>query len=455
MNLDENKIKFNFSVCIIGAGISGLACADRLKENGFNNITILEASNTYGGRIRRFHKENNFADFDIELGGEEVHGMNTDYYNLVLKNGGNLFYYWDKNKFYTSYRNKLSDIEELTNVPEYNDLNFVWNMFEEISYNFKDEYPDATLREFLKINNINEDVYFLANAMIGVEAGTDLDHVSVKGYNNLCKAWTAGESNYFLTNTSHFVIITRAYQNVLSNIIYNHQVKKIEYTNSDADDEKIIIDDNLKFDFCIITIPTSQVHKIKFTPELPEKHRIAVSRLKLDNCAKIILKFKEAFWPSDSSWILIPGLVNVYWSTTQGKESKMNIITGMTSGENCRILNDLYKTDKNRFIEQILEEIEKGFLLTIGHLKNNLIDFIWFDWADEKFIEGGYTYPIINEGNIRFDLRESVDKNNRIFFAGEATAENGHHSTIHGAMESGIRAADQILNKFNNKQIFI
>ena len=36
---------------------------------------------------------------------------------------------------------------------------------------------------------------------------------------------------------------------------------------------------------------------------------------------------------------------------------------------------------------------------------------------------------------------------NRIFFAGEATSPV-HYATVHGAIESGYRAADEILAQF-------
>lgn len=38
-------------VIIIGGGISGLAAANTLIENGITNIIILEAQNRLGGRI--------------------------------------------------------------------------------------------------------------------------------------------------------------------------------------------------------------------------------------------------------------------------------------------------------------------------------------------------------------------------------------------------------------------
>ena len=39
------------SVAIIGAGIAGLTAAQKLYENGFNEITIFEALDRIGGRI--------------------------------------------------------------------------------------------------------------------------------------------------------------------------------------------------------------------------------------------------------------------------------------------------------------------------------------------------------------------------------------------------------------------
>lgn len=38
-------------IVIIGAGPSGIAAASRLLQNGFNNITILEAEDRIGGRV--------------------------------------------------------------------------------------------------------------------------------------------------------------------------------------------------------------------------------------------------------------------------------------------------------------------------------------------------------------------------------------------------------------------
>lgn len=57
-------------VLIIGAGASGYAAASRLMENGFYDLTVLEAEPRIGGRVNTVR----FAENIVELGAEWVHG---------------------------------------------------------------------------------------------------------------------------------------------------------------------------------------------------------------------------------------------------------------------------------------------------------------------------------------------------------------------------------------------
>lgn len=60
---------FSGSVLIIGAGAAGLAAGYLLNQNGIS-FQMLEASSTYGGRMKR---TTTFADFPIPLGAEWLH----------------------------------------------------------------------------------------------------------------------------------------------------------------------------------------------------------------------------------------------------------------------------------------------------------------------------------------------------------------------------------------------
>ena len=63
------KSEFQGNVIIVGAGAAGLAAAKKLEEKGIG-YQILEATDKVGGRIQ---KNENFADFPIDLGAEWIH----------------------------------------------------------------------------------------------------------------------------------------------------------------------------------------------------------------------------------------------------------------------------------------------------------------------------------------------------------------------------------------------
>ena len=70
---------FNGSVLIIGAGAAGMAAGHLLAQNGID-FQILEASNTYGGRMKR---TTSFVDFPIPLGAEWLHVAENELTNIL------------------------------------------------------------------------------------------------------------------------------------------------------------------------------------------------------------------------------------------------------------------------------------------------------------------------------------------------------------------------------------
>lgn len=65
----QKKYNYDGIVIIVGAGASGLAAAKVLEKNNIDYI-ILEATNRYGGRLK---KDTTLADFPIDIGAEWLH----------------------------------------------------------------------------------------------------------------------------------------------------------------------------------------------------------------------------------------------------------------------------------------------------------------------------------------------------------------------------------------------
>ena len=67
-------------IVVIGAGVSGVAAAVKLIENGYDDVVILEAENRIGGRILSIPYGTGF----IDMGAQWIHGeTNNAVYDLV------------------------------------------------------------------------------------------------------------------------------------------------------------------------------------------------------------------------------------------------------------------------------------------------------------------------------------------------------------------------------------
>ena len=79
----DKTYQYDGKVIIIGAGASGLAAAKILERNHIN-YKILEATNRYGGRLK---KDTTLADFPIDIGAEWIHNMPAILNRLKGKKG--------------------------------------------------------------------------------------------------------------------------------------------------------------------------------------------------------------------------------------------------------------------------------------------------------------------------------------------------------------------------------
>lgn len=120
--------------------------------------------------------------------------------------------------------------------------------------------------------------------------------------------------------------------------------------------------------------------------------------------------------------------------------SKSPIITGWApfksadklSGRDSRFVADMALTTLSRLM---------------NFKKNDLADLLekahFHDWQSDPFSRGAYSYVKVGGKNASGILGKPVEQT--LFFAGEATDSSGHTGTVHGAIASGKRAAQEII----------
>jgi monoamine oxidase len=185
----------------------------------------------------------------------------------------------------------------------------------------------------------------------------------------------------------------------------------------------------------IVTVPLGvlQAGKLRFCPALPAEKEQAIQALAMGSVTKLALWFEQAFWPP-FAFLHNDGLVSAWWPVYSEHGA---VLMGYTGGPAALKLAAL---GNEVAVEQGLAEVTALFGPAAREMfvKGQLVD-----WSSDPWARGGYTYTPVEAGNSRAELAAPVA--DTLFFAGEATCTNGHPATVHGAIESGWRAADEIL----------
>jgi monoamine oxidase len=114
------------------------------------------------------------------------------------------------------------------------------------------------------------------------------------------------------------------------------------------------------------------------------------------------------------------------------------VLVGWSGGPNAERLSQL---TEETLLSEAFESLEKIFLVSQSQLRRQFVSFHMHNWSLDPFSRGAYAYLPVNGLELQQTLARSID--DVLFFAGEATSA-GHIGTVHGALESGQRAAREI-----------
>ena len=190
---------------------------------------------------------------------EEIHGEESYYYDTAIKQGAKPFEYWDLEKFYcfydpnnertsNDYKDEAHKLEKQYEITaKYPDIKFIEDLFEDISYDLTMKNPpNVTVADYLKKNNISEKSYFYAEVLLGPECGSEIERVSLAGFQKICEKWESGTGNFCVVNMSHWDILRKNYVEIIegksedTSIKYNTPIKDIDLSEK----EKIKISDD-------------------------------------------------------------------------------------------------------------------------------------------------------------------------------------------------------------------
>jgi monoamine oxidase len=413
------------SALVIGGGVAGLSAALELSRHGCR-VTLLEARHRLGGRI--FSRRSRGVDF--ELGAEFIHGKPKAFWDMLESAGF-----------------------EITEVPEQHwqptgagglgERN-VWKDLEAVFTRMKSDAPDQSFSDF--IHALNVPTTLRGEAIDFVEGFNAADQHKI-GVHGLMAADEASDEiegdRAFWIKEGYGQVITwleSELKKQSARVIQGAIVKNLQWRPHHVTAE-FTLDHRrqaLSGDIAVITLPLGVMKSetVSILPRLPEKEE-AVQTMEFGDVTKVVLRFSSRFWPqphfgfihSPEDWL------PVWWS-----HPSEDVITGWVGGPKSERLN---QEDESFVRTCALQALSRIFHKPLGTLRELLLEFHHHNWRIDPFSRGAYSYLPIRGLQLPQVLSRSEAET--LFFAGEATSSDYQLGTVHGAFESGLRAAREAL----------
>jgi monoamine oxidase len=416
------------SAIVIGAGAAGLAAARRLHDAGVA-VTVLEARPRIGGRV---HSLPGFAPVPIELGAELIHGEGAVTHDLARAAGlvaaqvdryGGLR--WGD---HGPARHVAALPPPLRNLIR--DLFAAHHGLAE-----HDFAQDRSLGDELRLRGLGPDGLAVADVLLAQTCCASIDTLSCADLARELRADHAGLQEF--RPVGGYAPLLEWLARDLP-LVLDAAVSAVRHGAGGV----IVEAAGRRYhaDRCVVTVPASVLATgaVAFEPPLSAAKRDAIHAFRTEPATKLFFRFDRVRWDADLAFMAHDGLFARWWTPAHHAPGVPLLCCYVTAGRAAAVdaLSD--------------EEVQRAALAELAMLLGQADVGAGFQglrrkaWASDPLALGGYAHVPPGAAAARPAL--AAPEGERLFFAGEATAHDTNPQTVHGAIESGWRAADEVLN---------
>lgn len=415
-------------VIVIGAGISGLACASELTRLGFE-VMVLEGRSRIGGRIWTDER----LGFPADLGASMLMGYAHNPVTKIARAAGAEVVPTDWDSLAAYYKGKRVPDQELDETAE--GATELMTRLEKLSTSLPSDIPlSAAVDRVLageKLTPAEQRGRDLVLSILELDSAADLDELGTSGQ----EPPQNPDGDDALVKGG-YVQVPRHLARGLK-VLTDHIVTRIQHGPTG-----VMVETNQgRFEAkrCVVSLPLGvlQSGKVVFSPALPEDKQGAIRRLGMGTLDKVVLALPRRILPKGADYLgrigdeqrRFPLFMDL--ERISGRPAMLGFVGG-------KLARSLEKKSDAEVIAQALRSLRDALGETVPEPTAATV----VRWSLDPFSCGSYSYtPVGAKDADRDTLATPVGE--ELFFCGEATARN-QCGTVHGAYLSGLHAAARV-----------
>jgi monoamine oxidase len=447
-----------YDVLILGAGAAGLAAGRKLAEAG-KRVVIVEARSRLGGRIFTAPQapERGAAPLPIELGAEFIHGLPHSTWELVRE--AQLATYeldgarwcFDDGLLHPCGEEHREAFQLLERMPE-------WLATQPAG-------TDATFAEYLQRAAIKGSDAERAAAYVEGFNAADRNIIGVAALARQQRAENDIQADRIFRIRCGYSALPQfladRFRQSGGTVLFDRPVRTIRWARGAVCLSGLL--ENRAFELhaeqAVITLPLGvlQAGAVRFDPK-PGDIEEQAARMAMGPVLRQTLLFDRPFWGEallrNGKIAATGGIANLSflfarqetpptWWTAMPDRAAM--ITAWTAGPKALILANRVKLsgEPRALLNETLSVLARIFGISMPAIRKLLVSWHTHDWQGDEYSRGAYSYA--PSGALDASLRMAQPVERTLYFAGEHTDVEGHWGTVHAAFNSGLRAAEQLL----------
>lgn len=412
------------TVAVVGAGAAGLACAAELRRRGVA-VAVLEARERLGGRIRTLRVP---GEPPLELGAQVIHGAAAVTWDVLrgarLQAGPQ-----PEAPLRLAVGGRRLDAD----AAAAEGLELPWRVEAAL---LRARLGDVPARDAVHALGLSAGGRALALAWLAQRWAADPAELSAGGLTRRHAARAAGDGEF---------VVRDGYDRVAEALAAGLDVRlaaplaavRWEPGHVELD----VAGGPLACRALVVTAPPRVAAGLRWEPDLPPVKRTAAAAIAPGDAVTVI---GRADVPATATeWVLDADGPGGFWRSGAGSPLVAGWLKGPAAAAARAMRADGGRT---RPPEAPADGGLTGQLAAAALpwvIDAGVTDVAVVDWGADPCALGAHTFPRVGAGDAPVQWALAVAAT--LFFAGDATCGDRHSGMVHGALESGLRAAGEVL----------